>query len=271
MLYKGAIDAMTSQRRVGVERNGERRQDRVALVTGASSGIGSATAVALAADVAVVVVHYRSNAAGADETAAAVSESGAEPVLAKADLTQPQQVQDMAATLLGRWGRVDVLVNNAGGTERVPILECTPAQWHATFAQNLDAAYYCTRALLPAMLERGWGRVVNVSSMVSVRSGDPKETVHYAAAKAALNSYSQGLARAVARTGVTVNVVAPGYVDTPLQDRPPGRRAVFIRRAAATPVGRPAEAQEIAAVIRFVASEQASYLIGEIITVSGGL
>jgi NAD(P)-dependent dehydrogenase (short-subunit alcohol dehydrogenase family) len=177
----------------------------------------------------------------------------------------------MADRLLAQFGRVDILVNNAGGTERVPIQQCTATQWHATFAQNLDAAFYCTHAFLPGMVDRAWGRVVNVSSMASLRGGHPQETVHYAAAKAALNSYSQGLARAVARTGVTVNVVAPGFVDTPLQDLPLGRRPIFEKLAASTPAGRAALPREIAAAVRFLASDAASYLIGEVITVSGGL
>jgi len=244
---------------------------RVALVTGASSGIGSATASTLAGDVDSVIVHYRGNTRGARVTADAVAAAGATPVLVQADLTRPDEVQAMADRILAQCGRVDVLVNNAGGTERIPILECTPAQWHATFAQNLDAAFYCTHAFLSGMIERGWGRVVNISSMASLRGGHPQETVHYAAAKAALNSYSQGLARAVARTGVTVNVVAPGFVDTPLQDMPPGRRPIFEKLATGTPAGRAALPREVAAVVRFLASEAASYLIGEVITVSGGL
>jgi 3-oxoacyl-[acyl-carrier protein] reductase len=248
-----------------------KRTSRVALVTGASSGIGSAVASALAQDVGVVVIHYRGNADGARATADAVASAGAKPVLHRADLTRPDEVQAMADAILAECGRVDVLINNAGGTERVPILQCTPTQWHATFVQNLDAVYYCTRAFLPKMIDRGWGRVVNTSSMASLRGGHPQETVHYAAAKAALNAYTQGLARAVARTGVTVNAVAPGFVDTPLQDQPEGRRAVFAKVASATPAGRPATPREIAAVIRFVASEAASYLIGEVVTVSGGL
>jgi NAD(P)-dependent dehydrogenase (short-subunit alcohol dehydrogenase family) len=162
------------------------------------------------------------------------------------------------------------LVNNAGSIERVPILECTPEQWHAAFELNLHAVFTCTRAFLPDMIQRGWGRVVNISSMVSLRGGDPRETVHYAAAKAGVNMYTQGLARAVARTGVTVNAVAPGYVDTPLQDAP-GRRPVFAERASATPIGRPATPQDIAAVIKFLASDAASYLVGEVVSVSGGL
>ncbi len=246
-------------------------RSRVALVTGASGGIGFATASALAAEVGVVVIHYRSNVGGAERTAERVAAAGAKPVLHQADLTRPDEVQTLADTVLRRCGRVDILVNIAGGTERVPIQQCTPAQWHATFAQNLDAAYYCTRAFLPGMIDRGWGRVVNISSMASLRGGDPQETVHYAAAKAALNVYSQGMGRAVARTGVTVNVVAPGFVDTPLQDHPPGRRAAFEKRVAGIPSGRAATPSEVAAVVRFVASEAASYLIGEVITVSGGL
>ena len=249
----------------------EKRSARVALVTGASSGIGFATASALAWDVGVVVVHYRGNASGARAAAEAVAAAGAKPVLHQADLTRSDEVQAMAETVLTQCGRVDILVNNAGGTERVPIRQCTAAQWHATFAQNLDAAFFCTRAILPGMIDRAWGRVVNVSSMASLRGGHPQETVHYAAAKAALNAYSQGLARAVARTGVTVNVVAPGFVDTPLQDLPPGRRAIFEKLAAGTPAGRAALPKEVAAAVRFVASEAASYLIGEVITVSGGL
>jgi 3-oxoacyl-[acyl-carrier protein] reductase len=247
------------------------RRTCVALVTGASGGIGSATASALANDVAVVVIHYRSNTSGAEKVAEAVKAAGAEAVLHRADLCRPDEVQTMAAAVLRQCGKVDILVNNAGGTERVPILECTPAQWHAAFAQNLEAAFHCTRALLPGMIQRGWGRVVNISSMASLRGGDPQETVHYAAAKAALNVYTQGLGRAVARTGVTVNAVAPGFVDTPLQDHPPGRRPLFEKRVAGIPSGRAATPTEVAAVVRFVASEEASYLIGEVITVSGGL
>jgi 3-oxoacyl-[acyl-carrier protein] reductase len=262
---------MTFQQDPRPEETEDGRRSRVALVTGASGGIGFATASVLAADVAVVILHYRRNASGAEQAAESVAAAGAQPVLHQADLTRPDEVQVLADTVLRRCGRVDILVNNAGGTERVPIRQCTPAQWHATFAQNLDAAYYCTRAFLPGMIDRGWGRVVNISSMASVRGGDPQETVHYAAAKAALNAYSQGMGRAVARTGVTVNVVAPGFVDTPLQDRPPGRRAAFEKRVAGIPSGRAATPGEVAAAIRFVASEAASYLIGEVITVSGGL
>ncbi len=244
---------------------------RVALVTGASGGIGSATASALANDVAIVVIHYRSTASGAERVAESVRAAGAEPVLQRADLTRPDEVQSLAEAVLRRVGKVDILINNAGGTERVPILECTPAQWHATFAQNLEAAFHCTRALLPGMIQRGWGRVVNISTMASLRGGHPQETVHYAAAKAALNAYTQGLGRAVARTGVTVNGVAPGFVDTPLQDQPAGRRAAFEKRVTGIPSGRAATPKEVAAVVRFVASEAASYMMGEIITVSGGL
>lgn len=250
--------------------SGIERRTRVALVTGASSGIGFATASVLANDVAVVVIHYRSNASGAEMAARAVAAAGAEPVLHQADLTRLDEVQRMADKVLRHCRRVDILVNNAGGVERIPILQLTPAQWHTTFAQNLDAAFYCTRALLPGMIDRGWGRIVNISTMASLRGGD-QETVHYAAAKAALNVYSQSLARAVARTGVTVNVVAPGFVDTPLQDHPSGRRPIFEKRVARIPSGRAAIPKEIAAVVRFVASEAASYLIGEVITVSGGL
>lgn len=246
------------------------RRDRVALVTGASSGIGLATAVALASEIRCVVIHYRSNDVGAEQAGAAVAAAGAEPILQQADLADPVQAETLARTVQERCGRVDILVNNAGGIERIPILQCTPAQWHASFALNLDAAFYCTRELLPGMIERGWGRIVNISSMVSLRGGDPRESVHYAASKAALNTYSQGLARAVARTGVTVNVVAPGYVDTPLQDQP-GRRPAFLQRSAATPAGRAATPDEVAAAIRFVTSEAASYLMGEVISVSGGL
>ena len=257
--------------RRGPDTGGNRHPTRVALVTGASSGIGFATACVLANDVAVVVVHYHRNAAGAEKAADAVASAGAKPVLHQADLTRPAEVQGMAEAVLRQHGRVDILVNNAGGVERVPILQCTPAQWHSAFVQNLHPAFECSRILLPGMIERGWGRVVNISSMAALRGGDPQETVHYAAAKAALNTYAQGLARAMARTGVTVNVVAPGFVDTPLQDQPPGRRATFEKRVAGTPAGRAATPGEVAAVVRFVASEAASYMLGEVVTVSGGL
>lgn len=246
------------------------RRDRVALVTGASSGIGAATAVALAADVRTVIVHYRSNESGAQQTAAAVEAKGADSVLHQADVTNPAEIETMAQTVQATCGKVDILVNNAGGIERLPILECTLDQWRAAFALNLDSVFACTSALLPGMVERGWGRVINISSMVSLRGGNPWQSVHYAAAKAALNTYSQGLARAVAQTGVTVNVVAPGYVDTPLQDQG-GRRPAFLKEAAATPSGRAARPDEIAATVSFLASDAASYVIGAVIAAGGGL
>jgi 3-oxoacyl-[acyl-carrier protein] reductase len=199
-----------------------------------------------------------------------VRKAGAQAEIYRADVTQLSEVNAMAEALLARFGVVDVLVNNAGSIRRLPILECTPEAWHEAFSINVDAAFYSTLGLLPAMMEHGWGRIINVSSMVSVRGGDPSETIHYAAAKTALNVYTRGVARAVAPYGVRVNIVAPGFVDTPLQDAP-GRRPAFEEHSGRTPIGRPAQPEEVAEVIRFLASDRSSYMVGEVVTVSGGI
>jgi 3-oxoacyl-[acyl-carrier protein] reductase len=245
----------------------ERREleGRTALVTGASGAIGRACAVALAGQGARVIVAWSSDEPGATETADQVKAAGADAVLAQADLTQPGAAKELV-TAAGPEG-VDILVNNAGITRDGLLLRMRDEDFERVLDVNLMGAFRCTREALRGMLRRRWGRIISISSVVGL-VGNPGQG-NYAAAKAGLIGLSLSVAREVANRGITVNVVAPGYVPSRLTDAmsEEARQAIL----GAIPAGRMGTAEEVAAAVRYFTSEPASYVTGQVLAVDGGM
>jgi 3-oxoacyl-[acyl-carrier protein] reductase len=245
----------------------ERREleGRTALVTGASGAIGRACAVALAGQGARVVVAWATDEQGAAETADLVKAAGAEAILAQADLRQPGAAKELVAA--AGEGGVDILVNNAGVTRDGLVLRMKDEDFQQVIDLNLAAAFRCTREALRAMLRRRWGRIISISSVVGL-VGNPGQA-NYAAAKAGLIGLSLSVAREVANRGITVNVVAPGYVPSRLTDAmsEEARDAIL----GSIPAGRMGTAEEVAAAVRYLASEPASYVTGQVLAIDGGM
>jgi len=240
-------------------------EGRTALVTGSSGTIGRAIAVALAGDGARVVCAYGADADGAHQTAELVEKVGSEAVLAQADLSDETGPRALVAAAGA--GGVDVLVNNAGLTRDGLALRMRDEDFAVVLEVNLVAAFRCARESLRGMLKRRWGRIISISSVVGL-VGNPGQA-NYAAAKAGLVGLSLSLAREVAQRGVTVNVVAPGYVPSRLTDAmsEEARQAVV----GAIPAGRLGTPEDVATAVRFLASPEAGYITGQVLAVDGGL
>jgi 3-oxoacyl-[acyl-carrier protein] reductase len=251
--------------RSGSPPEGQGLEGRTALVTGASGAIGRACAVALAGEGARVVVAYGSDEQGAQETADLVKAAGAEPVVAQADLTDPGAARQLVAAA-GDAG-VDILVNNAGLTRDGLLLRMRDDDFTGVLEVNLVAAFRCTREVLRGMLRRRWGRVVSISSVVGL-VGNPGQA-NYAASKAGLLGLTMSVAREVAGRGITVNAVAPGYIPSKLTDAmsEEARQATLGQ----IPIGRLGTPEEVAAAVRFLAGEKASYITGQVLAVDGGM
>jgi meso-butanediol dehydrogenase / (S,S)-butanediol dehydrogenase / diacetyl reductase len=249
---------------------------QVAWVTGGGRGIGRAIAAALAHAGAAVVVSARS----ADEVAAAaraIEAAGGQALGVRCDVTDEADVRAACDAAIARFQRVDILINNAGFAESVPIVRLEPALWDKTIAVNLTGTYRCTRAVLPAMIERRHGRIVNIAS-VAGRVGF-QYTAAYCAAKHGVLGFTRAAALEVASKGITVNAVCPGWVDTPMTAaaigkivETTGRSAADARRAleAMNPLGRLIHPEEVAAVVLFLAGPDAAAITGQAYGVDGG-
>jgi 3-oxoacyl-[acyl-carrier protein] reductase len=241
--------------------------DRVVLVTGSSRGIGAEVAVQAAAEGARVAVHYRTSPDGAAATVARARELGAEAESFAADLRIADEAVGLVGRVIDRFGRVDGLVNNAGRTQVGPFLEIDPADWDDVIATDLNAAFHTCRAVLPSMVERGSGSIVNIASRLGQMG--IAETAAYSAAKAGLIGLTRSLAREFGPRGIRVNAVAPGVtiteMTTDLVDSEVGRQ-----RLRDMPLGRFGRADEVAVAVVFLLSDAASLFLGQTLNPNAG-
>jgi NAD(P)-dependent dehydrogenase (short-subunit alcohol dehydrogenase family) len=240
---------------------------RVAIVTGAGRGIGRAIAERFGADGATVVVADLDDKAAA-ATVAAIEEAAGRAIAVHVDVTKTDEVASLAAKAAKRFGGIDILVNNAGILRSTRAAEVTPKEWHQVIDANLTGSFLCAQAAYPALRRSGHGRIVNVASMAG-RATSTLGGVHYTTAKAGVLGLTRHLAREWAGDGITVNAISPGIVDTPMvRDSTDAARMKQV--LAAIPMGRLADAAEIAALVAFLASDEAAYITGANVDIHGG-
>jgi 3-oxoacyl-[acyl-carrier protein] reductase len=245
-------------------------EGQVALITGASSGIGRATAEALAREGATVAVNYCKNQSGADQAVETIRKMGREALTVKADVTRSAEVKQMMEAVLRKWGRIDILVNNAGDLlARRTLADMTEEYWDQVINLNLKSVFLCVQAIWRHMAERKSGCIINVASIAG-RNGGGLGAAAYSAAKGGMITYTKALAKELAPHGIRVNAINPGVIATPYHERysPP---EVFQKFIAAIPMGRAGTSEEVADVIVFLASPAARYMTGEAVEVNGGM
>ena len=242
---------------------------RTALITGASSGIGAATAELMAGLGAQVAIGYQANQHGAEQVRAKIAEAGGKAIAVRGDVMKTDEIRALVDTVTKQLGPIDILINNAGSLMgRMKILEVNEKTWDEIQDLNLKSAVLCSQAVAASMIERKRGAIVNVSSIAGRNGGGPGASA-YASAKGGLISFTKALAKELAPHGVRVNAVSPGVIDTPFHERfsTPEMMRNFV---AAIPLGRVGTAMECANVIAFLASDAAGYVAGETIEVNGG-
>lgn len=240
---------------------------KTALITGSSSGIGAAIAQEMASNGAKVAIHYRGNAQGAENIAAALRDKGAQCAIYQADVSDMEQATNLVKQVQSELGSLDILVNNAGTTRDTLLMSMKEEEWDTVINTNLKSVYTVTRAALRGMLKSRWGRIINITSVVGL-TGQAGQS-NYAASKAGIIGFTKSLAREVASRNITVNAVAPGFIPTALTDvLNEEQRSTILRN---TPLGRMGTPEEIAWAVAFLAAERSGFITGQVLTVDGGL
>jgi 3-oxoacyl-(acyl-carrier-protein) reductase len=242
-------------------------QGKHALVTGGSRGIGRATVLALAEAGAEVAINYQQCSQAADEIRREAEELGVLARAYQANISSEDDTKRMVDAVMDDFGAIDILVNNAGITRDKTFLKMSHSLWDEVLGVNLTGTFNVTRAVLPAMVEEGWGRVINMASVVG-QTGNFGQS-NYAVSKGGLIAFTMSLAREVSRKGVTVNAVAPGFIETDMTKDL--TEATLATVKAMTPIGRLGRPEEVAAAVVFLASRAASYITGQVIPVNGGM
>ncbi|WP_243298252.1 SDR family NAD(P)-dependent oxidoreductase [Bacillus litorisediminis] len=244
-------------------------RDKVALVTGGSTGIGAAIAKGFGAAGASVVVHYLTNEEKANQVVSDIQEMGGDAISVKADVTSASDVKKLYAKVLEVYGRVDILINNAGSmVERCPFEELSEEVWDHVYNVNVKSIFLSTQEVVPIMKNQGGGVIINTAS-VAARNGGGPGAIHYASAKGAVMTLTKGLAKELLPYHIRVNGINPGVISTPFHDKfsPDKVRDQFVK---GIPIGREGTPEEIAGAVLFLASDYASYICGEHIEINGG-
>ncbi len=241
--------------------------NRVALVTGGSRGLGKGIALSLAAEGMRIALSFRGNRSAAQQTARQIQTRGAEALVVQADATLPAQVTKLVESTVKHYGRLDVLINNVGEFGWGTVHDTTVEEWEKVVASNLHSVFYMSRQVLPVMRRQRWGRIVSLGAVGAERAFGQAKISAYAAAKAAVASFTRSLAIEEAPYGITVNMVNPSNVDDQELTREEAGRIHDSR----FPVGRPPSAEDVAAAIRFFLMDEAGYTTGQVVSVSGGL
>ena len=243
------------------------KEDRVALITGGSRGIGKAIVLQLARDRIKVAVNYKTNQQAADSVVEEVLGMGGEAVAVRGDVSDRADVEKMMKLAVDSLGSIDILINNAGIIHDSLLMRMSEEVWDNVINTNLKGAYYCTKAVLGSMVRQRWGRIINVVSVVGIE-GNPGQS-NYAASKAGLIAFSRSIAKEVASRGITVNAVAPGYISTEIvHDLAPQFKDLVLSRI---PQDRFGSVEDVSNLVGFLAGDQAGYITGEVIRVDGGI
>ena len=240
---------------------------RIALVTGASRGIGRAVALALAAEGADVAVNYAGSEKAAQEVAEAIRAMGRRALVVQADVSDAEAVQKMVAAVTSEFGRIDILVNNAGITRDGLLMRMKDEDWEAVLKTNLTGVYNCTKAVTKGMMKQRYGRIINMTSVVGV-TGNAGQA-NYAAAKAGVIGLTKSTAKELGSRAITANAIAPGFIESDMTAGLPEKNKQEM--AAAIPLGKFGQPADVAQAVVFLASDWASYITGQTLHVDGGM
>ncbi len=240
---------------------------RFALVTGASKGIGKASALKLGEQGVSVAVNYNKSQSEAEDTVERLTALGVQAFIVKGDVSSRDEVSSMVDEVTERFGQIDILVNNAGIISDSLLIQMSDEAWEDVINTNLSGTFYCTRDVLRGMIRRRWGRIINIGSVVGIRGNIGQ--VNYSASKAGIIGFTKALAKEVASRSITVNTVTPGYINTDTVDVLP--QATKDRIMTWIPQGHFGEVDDVAHMVAFIASEKASYMTGQIVSIDGGM